>query len=68
MFPSRQVKEKRKANDAFRSSFFPVTAKVALHLQLIYCWSWTPSTKTSAFAGMVRLLTVFALLAARVYP
>jgi hypothetical protein len=61
------VKE-RKADTAARSFIFLVTAKVALHLQLIYCWSWTPSTMTLPFAGVEMLLTVSPLVTGKVYP
>ena len=60
--------KKREASYASRFSVLPVMAKVALHLRLIYCSSWIPSTLTLLLAGRVMLSTVRLLLTGRVYP
>ena len=60
--------KKREASCASRFSVLPVMAKVALHLRLIYCSSWIPSTLTLLLAGRVMLSTVRLLLTGRVYP
>lgn len=44
------------------------SVKVALHLELIYCSSWTASTTTLRFEGTVMPLTVLLPVTGMLYP